>query len=57
MGGSWRRAEFPARAASLPVPRAGYAFSCCPDAVHERTVELTFLGPGAEPYAFAFAFG
>ena len=24
------------------------------DAVRERTVELTFLGPGAEPYAFAF---
>jgi hypothetical protein len=54
MGGSWRRAEFPARAASLPVPRARYAFSCCHDAVRERTVELTFLGPGAEPYAFAF---
>ena len=54
MGGSWLRAEFPARAASLAVPRARYAFSCCHDAVRERTVELTFLGSGAEPYAFAF---
>ena len=54
MNGSWLRAEFPARAASLPVPRARYAFSCCDDAVRERTVELTFLGHGGEPYAFAF---
>jgi hypothetical protein len=100
MGGSWLRAEFPACGASLPVPRARYAFSCCHearvsrcrfagsssatapdrsrgldvaedgngalrdgrryqlvrehDAVRERTVEITFIGPGAEPYAFAF---
>ena len=54
MGGSWLRAEFPARAASLPIPRARYAFSCCHDAVRERTVELTFLGPGAAAYAFTF---
>ena len=54
MGGSWLRAEFLARAASLPIPRARYAFSCCHDAVRERRGELTFLGTGAEPYAFAF---
>jgi hypothetical protein len=54
MDGSWLRAEFPARAASLPVPRARYAFSCCHDAVRERTVELTFFEPGAEAYAFTF---
>ena len=31
MGGSWLTAEFPTRAASLPVPRARCAFSCCHD--------------------------
>jgi hypothetical protein len=24
------------------------------DAVHERTLEITFLGPGAQAYAFTF---
>ena len=54
MGGSWLRAEFPARAASLPVPRARCAFSCCHDAVRERTLEITFLEPGAAAYSFTF---
>jgi hypothetical protein len=93
MGGSRFRAQFPAGPASLPLPRAGCAFSCCheapvsrcpsawsstatlraarvawtstrlrdsrryqvvreQDAVRERTVEITFLEPGAAAYAF-----